>query len=420
MPLLRSLKLLTAAAPNQNISLLAVALLLLVAGCEKTSTSQEKNTDVERKPADVPIVEVTCAELKTWPQTLRVHGSLAPDESAVLGAKVAGRMAKVLVDIGDVVKEGQPIAQLDQLQLQLEVKHAETLLAQACAAIGVTSEDSTEDLVPENSPLVRQEKAVLDQAQLALERAKKLAKESAATQEQLDELESAYKVASARHAAAINAFAEKLALIAVRRAEVDVAKNALEESTILAPFAGLIEQRMTAAGAYVRAGDPVVMILRCDRVRYVGAVPEREAHRIQLGQQVRLEIRNEPHSRTVTISRFRPLIDPMSRALIFEADLENPDLKLQPGLFAEGDVIVDPDAKAIVVPKSALTEFAGIEKVWRVVDGKAQEVVVETGERLDNDVVIRSGIEAGDAVITDASKARAGEVNVARTILPGQ
>jgi RND family efflux transporter MFP subunit len=317
----------------------------------------------------------------------------------------------VLVDVGDVVKQEQPIAQLDQLPLQLDVRHAETLLAQACAAVGIMSEDSTEELMAENSPLVRQEKAVLDQAELALERAKKLAEESAATQEQLDELESAYKVASARHAAAINAFAEKLALIAVRRAEVDVAKNALAESTILAPFSGLIQQRMTAAGAYVSAGDPVVMIVRCDRVRFVGAVPEKEAHRVQPGQQVRLTIRNEG-PREVTITRFRPLIDPMSRALIFEADLQNPDCKLRPGLFAEGDVIVEPDAKAVVVPKSSVTEFAGVEKVWRVVDGKAQEVVVETGEHRDNEVVVRSGIEAGDTIITDATKARAGEVIV--------
>jgi RND family efflux transporter MFP subunit len=413
MPI-RSLKWPSGCRANQIAFLLAIAALFVVTGCEKESTSQEK-AQLEAKANEVPVVEVTCAELKTWPKTLRVHGSLAPDESAVLGAKVAGRMSRVLVDIGDVVQQGQAIAQLDELQLQLEVRHAETLLSQACAAIGITSEDATEDLVPENSPLVRQERAVLEQARLALDRAKKLAQESAATQEQLDEFESAYKVASARHAAAINAFAEKLALIDVRRAEVDVAKNALQESTIVAPFSGLIQQRMSAAGAYVREGDPVVNLVRCDRVRFVGAVPEKDAHRVQLGQQVQLEIRNEPGLRTVTITRFRPLIDPMSRALIFEADLQNPECKLRPGLFAEGDVIVEPDATAIVVPNSALAEFAGIEKVWRVVDGKAEEVVVETGERRDNDVVVLSGIEAGDTVVTDATKASAGEVTVAQS-----
>ncbi len=80
--------------------------------------------------------------------------------------------------------------------------------------------------------------------------------------------------------------------------------------------------------------------------------------------------------------------------------------------FGRGAPTRNAPAQAVVIPAAAITEFAGIEKVWRVVDGQAEEVVVATGERRDSVVVIRAGIEAGDTIVTDPSKARAGDVVV--------
>jgi RND family efflux transporter MFP subunit len=162
----------------------------------------------------------------------------------------------------------------------------------------------------------------------------------------------------------------------------------------------------------VRAGDPVATVLRCDKLRFVGSVPEKDAHWIALGQKVRLQIRNENEPREAEVSRFQPQIDPMSRALIFEADVPNKGCPLRPGLFAEAEVIVDPDAETLVVPESAVFEFAGIEKVWRVTGGEAHEVAVETGGRRAGEVAIRSGLAAGEQVVVDATTGRNGKVIV--------
>lgn len=398
----------TSPVPTFGGLLLAVG-LLAASGCK-----HEASPPVAANPAAAEVQKVTAvtAELETWGQTVRVHGTLLPDETAVLGAKIPGRIAEVMVDVGEVLTKGQPVARLDEAQLELEVRHAETLLAQACAAVGLAPGESSTKLVPENSPVVRQEKAVVEQTKLKLDRTRSLRTQTVATQEELDQAEADYKVAVARHAAALNAVAEKLALIDVRRSEVALAKNALAEATIYAPFDGIIEERLSAAGGYVQAGDPVVRMLRTDRVRFLGSAPEKQADLIRVGQDIEIRVGNEQEARTAKITRLRPQIDPNSRALMFEADVENSDLVLRPGLFAEADVVVDAEAQVVVLPETAVSEFAGIEKVLRIESGQAKEVVVRTGPRRDGKVAVISGIAAGDQVVDKVAGVHAGPVQI--------
>jgi RND family efflux transporter MFP subunit len=394
---------------NRLLPAIVATIALLPFGCSRGPAAHEA---LKPETVAIPTVSVTPAQMQTWGQSVSVHGTLLPDESAVLGCKVAGRVAEMMVDVGDLVRKGQPIARLDEVQLQLEVKHTEALLAQACAAVGLDPAQPTSSLVPENSPVVRQERALLDQARLNLERTQSLRRQGVTTQEEIDQREADYRVAVARHAASLNSVAEKLATIEVRRSEVDLAKNAVTESSLIAPFDGLVEERSTAAGAYIQAGDPVVSMVRTDKVRFLGAVPEKQSHLVRVGQQVLIHFAQYDEPTMATISRLRPEIDATSRALIFEADVANPELELRPGAFARADVMVDPNSQAVVVPESAVTEFAGVEKVWRVVDGEAKEVAVRTGGRRDGQVVVFSGVEAGDAVITDATQGRPGKVVV--------
>ena len=104
------------------------------------------------------------------------------------------------------------------------------------------------------------------------------------------------------------------------------------------------------------------------------------------------------------------MIDDLSRSLVFEAQIDNPDGKLRSGLFAEAELVVDAEAVAISVPDSAVMEFAGVEKVWKVVDGAAKEQVVQTGRRQNGSIEIMSGLSAGDQVLMRASAGRVAPV----------
>ena len=91
-------------------------------------------------------------------------------------------------------------------------------------------------------------------------------------------------------------------------------------------------------------------------------------------------------------------------------ELDNGDGRLKTGLFAEAAVVLDASARAIALPASAITEFAGAEKVWKVVDGQASEQIVITGKRRNDLIEIISGVNVGDVILWEADKGRIARV----------
>ena len=395
-----------------GVVLFATALI----GCGTHSESSGGAAKAPMEPISVETISVTA---RPWDSTVRSQGGLVADEAVIVGAKVAGRVATVAVDIGDFVHQGDVLAKLEDQESKLLVSQAEAQLAQACAAIGAKPDTPLDTLDKTQSPPVRQEYAVLREAQANHQRAIQLHEQNAITAADLEQRAALVSVAEARYASALNAVDEKIALIAVRRAELALAKDNLDHTTIVAPFDGLVQERQIAPGAYVRIGDPVAMFVRTDPLRFRGMVPERHALLVQTGQQVFIHLEGEPQPLTARISRISPALDEASRALTFEADLPNPQGRLRTGLFAEADIVVDAQARTLAVPDSAVNEFAGVEKVWIVKDGKASERSVHTGRRRDGWVEILQGLSAGDAIVKQADDGRTGPVVSAAPVTAG-
>lgn len=363
-----------------------------------------------------PKVDVLTVSAQPWRRTVRAQGSLVADEFSIVGAKVPGRIAVADVELGDVVNSGATLARMDQSDLETHVAQAEAALAQACAAVGLKPSDSTDKLNKENSPPVRQEKALLAEARSQYDRAIQLRGQGAVTQAEIDQMRAAVDVADARYASSLNAVEEKLATIAIRRADLNLARQQLVDATVIAPFDGLIQQRHVSPGTYVSVGQPVATLVRIDPVRFRGQVPERYALQLQVGQPVEVRLEGEDQPRTGHVARISPELDLETRSLAFEADLPNPDGKLRAGLFAVGDVVVNPAAPVLAVPKSSITEFAGVERLWKLVDGEATEVPVRTGQVQGNLVEILDGISAGDDIVVQARTARAGRVEIVKRV----
>jgi membrane fusion protein, multidrug efflux system len=153
-----------------------------------------------------------------------------------------------------------------------------------------------------------------------------------------------------------------------------------------------------------------VTLVRTSVLRFRGTMPERHAHRVALGQQVTLRFESGAPPQTAQITRISPGVDEMNRSLTFEAQVNNEDGALRAGLFAEAEVVVDTEAQALVVPPSAIIEFAGVEKVWKLVDGVAQEQPVQTAQRGKQTVEIAGGLAAGDRILVDASLGRVARI----------
>jgi RND family efflux transporter MFP subunit len=399
----------------RTVTLLALGALASGSGCETradpAAAGSPARPDVA-KAAAPRLVAVTTAARQSWPRTVRVQGSLLAYENAVIGSKLAGRVERVEVDLGSVVRRGQPMVVLDASELDLRVRLAQSQLEQACAAIALTPEDDEANLKIENAAPVMLEKAMLDEAQSALERGRPLVATRAMTASQLDTFVAQERAAQARYNSAVNAVREQIALIGVRRTELALAQQQLADAHILAPFDGVVDERRVSPGEYVQVGQAVVTLIRSDRLRFTAGVPENHARGVRLGQPVKLEVAGIDRPPDASVCRISPVVTQTSRAVRLEADVPNAAAKLQAGLFAEAEIVVDSEARALSVPASAVTRFAGVQKVWQVVDGQARQVSVRTGREDEGRIEILSGLEAGDQVVATAAQGHDGPVIV--------
>jgi membrane fusion protein, multidrug efflux system len=379
----------------------------VVIGCEHSAApSAEKPT-----PASAKEVAVVEARLEPWPETIRVQGSMLAYEDAVVGSKLAGRVAEVAVDLGDVVQSGQLLVSLMREELDLRVGLAEAQLQQACAAVGITPAEDETQFDIRRSPGAMMEQALANEAQSNVNRARPLVSTRAMTEGEYDTLVAQWKAAQARYNAALHTAGEQVSMIGVRRKELALARQMVADSQIKAQFAGIIGERRVSPGEYVSAGQAVVTLVRADRLRFTAGVPESRADAIKVGQRVEIECQEAGASPLVTaISRISPTVMQSSRSILIEADVPNPDLKLQAGLFAEAELVVDPNSQAIVVPVSAVSRFAGVQKVWIVVDGVAKQQTVRTGREDKSRVEIVEGLSPGSQLVLNAAEGHDGPV----------
>ncbi len=346
-------------------------------------------------------VRIVRAETGNLARTVVVSGTLGADEEAELGPKVAGRLTSLAVDLGDHVRRGQVLARLSPTDFELRVRQAESALQQARAQLGLPAGGPARTVDPDETAVVKQASANLTQARLTRDRMTRLLEQQLIPQQDFDAAEASLQVAEARHQEAIETARTRQALISQRMSELEIARQALRDSAITAPFDGMIRERQAGVGDYVSPGQPVVVLVRVNPLRLRLEVPEREAAGVRGGQSVRLTVEGAPGTHEGHVARISPAIREESRTLLVEAEVPNPGGKLRPGSFAKAEIVTQADEPAVLVPTSSIVSFAGIEKLIGVADGKAVEKRVKTGRRSGDRVEILDGAAAGDIVVVE-------------------
>ncbi|MGH9839651.1 MAG: efflux RND transporter periplasmic adaptor subunit [Blastocatellia bacterium] len=342
-------------------------------------------------------------------RTVTAPGTLAADEQATLSFKVPGRLSEIKIDLGSLVRKGQVIAQLETTDFKGRVNQAEAGLQQARARLGLPPQGDDDRINTENTALVREASAVLDEAQANRERTRQLVNQGIQSRAELDRVESAYKVADSRYQDAVEEVRNRQAVLLQRRSELSLARQQLAETTLYASFDGAVRERRASVGEYMASGAPVVTVVRLHPLRLRVEIPEREAQEIRVGQSVRVVVEGEvsgPHSGR--IARLSPAFEEQSRTLIIEAEVDNLQGRLRPGSFAKAEIQTTSTSEAVMVPASAIVTFAGIQKVFTVKDGKAVEKNVVVGKREDDSVAVE-GLEPGTQVILSPGNLVAGQ-----------
>jgi RND family efflux transporter MFP subunit len=381
--------------------LITMVSLCCVTGCSSDHPASGAPKKSPGHEATIPrqVDVIPAVEEKVTRGTI-VTGTLAAEDQVVLSFKVPGRLSELTVDLGSRVQQGQMIAQLDPTDYRLRLRQTEAVLQQARARLGLALEGTEDRIEPEHTPVVRQARAMLNEAQRNHQRNAELWEEQLVAHTELEASETAKQVAEGRYQDAIEEVRLRQAVLSERRSELEIARQQLLDTTLRSPIDGAVRQRHASAGEYLAAGAPIVTIVRTHPLRLRLSVPERVAVSVGFGQPVHIKVEADPTIYEGRVVRLSPAISEEDRTLQVEAEVPNEHGRLRPGAFAEAEIITTAEERVVFVPASAIVTFAGIDKALTVHDGMSVEKHVQIGRRVDDRVEIIKGIHPGELVVT--------------------
>jgi multidrug efflux pump subunit AcrA (membrane-fusion protein) len=310
---------------------LGCGIMALIAGAAWYFGSQplSKATVAAERP---PRIEVVTPRRTTVAQRLQSNATLEAFEETELFAKISGYVVQVRVDIGDHIKADEVLAAIDVPELEKELAEAEAQLESR-----KRSADSARRQVEHN-------KADLALQEATLKRQESLAGKGVGryvTDQSLDEAKARAEVSRADLGVAESNLKLADAQVDVAAATVDRTKALLGYSKIVAPFDGVVSQRLVNRGDLVQAATstrttPLFKVHRIDIIRVFCDVPENEVAQVRVGDPATVKpIGLNGTQFTGTVTRFAARLDPQTRNMRTEIDLQNTDGRLYPGMYAE-------------------------------------------------------------------------------------
>ena len=292
--------------------LLAGGLVLLsvfLGGCKSdyNGAAQGKNANAGGgKKDEVRTVQVVDVAQTPISEGVSVNGTLAVFDQTTVSTKIAGRLETVTVDLGGTVNKGQLIARIETRDYQIRVQQAESAVAQARTRVGLSPDGGDDRINPENTAIVTEANAVLENARLTRNRAAELVKEGVIARAEYDTTLANFRVAESRYQDALEEIRNRQALIVQRRLELTQARQQLSDTAIYAPVSGKIETKRASVGEYVAAGAPVADIVIINPLRFRAEVPERETAKIRVGLPLRISLAGTDRTYSGTIARRSP------------------------------------------------------------------------------------------------------------------
>ena len=381
-----------------SFRLVIAAGLAAVSAAAAACGSNPSTVSAEAKPEPVAIA-TTAVEERPIDRFLRVSGSLAADEQAEVSAEATGRIVDTPVERGTRVAEGTVLARISGTEASAQLQEAEANAAQIAARLGLAPEDTFD---PARVPDVMNAKAALELAEAEFARMKSLLEQKVVSQSEYDQRRSQVEAARQQYRIAENSAQQSYRSLQAARARVALARKAMADTTVRAPFAGLVAERLVSAGDYVTKGARVATIVRIDPMRVELTVPEQSVALISVGQAVKLTVDAYPNEVFDARVRFiSPALRKDQRALTVEAIAPNPGGRLKPGLFATATIQQATGAVALLVPASTVETISGTSRVYVVKNDKIEERIVTIGERLNDRVEITSGVRKGEVVAAE-------------------
>jgi RND family efflux transporter MFP subunit len=327
------------------------------------------------------------------------------------------------VDIGDRVSEGQLLATLEIPEMQDDLTRA-----------AATIEAANADLAAARDELQRDESAH-EMAHLSYTRVLEVSKKEKGLvpQQEVDEVHSRDLVAEAQVSAAKSRIAASEQRIHVSQAEQARYKTMYRYAQITAPFTGVVTKRYANTGSLIQAGTssqtqamPLIRLSQNNLLRLQLPVPESEVPLVRLGEPVDVKVSALHRTFPGVVKRFSDKVDESTRTMKTEVEVQNPNLQLIPGMYAQVDLIAEQRKNVLAVPVEAIDGSGATARVFAVRATGTIEILPVTlglenaylveirgGDIHDGDEVIvgpRAGLQQGDKVQPKMIAATAGSV----------
>jgi membrane fusion protein (multidrug efflux system) len=381
--------------------------LSAAAGCGGGSST----VNAAAKPEPLA-VSVAAVESRPIERFLRVTGSLLADEQAEVSAEAAGRVIETPVERGSRVAQGALLVRISPTETSAQLLEAEANAAQIEARLGLAEGQAFDST---RVPDALNAKAALDLAEAEFARIGSLLDQKVVSKSEFDQRKTQVDAARQQYQMAQNVAQQSYRSLEAARARVALARKAAADTSIRAPFAGQVAERLVSVGDYVTRGARVATIVRVDPMRIELTIPEQSVSLIKVGQPVRVAVEAYPgETFTATVRYVSPSLRADQRALTVEAVARNADGRLKPGLFATALIQQPQSAPALLVPASAIETVAGTSRVYAIKGDKAEERIVTTGETVGQQIEITSGLTKGDVVAAEPKGRLADGVAVRR------
>ncbi|PSQ97973.1 MAG: efflux RND transporter periplasmic adaptor subunit [Bacteroidetes bacterium SW_9_63_38] len=322
-----------------------IGLLVTTSGCDDGQAAG----DAEARPEPKTRVETLVLAPTSFTDVVKGTGTVEALDDATLAAQTSGPVT-MLLDLGARVQRGEPVAKID-------AEEAEAAVEQAKARYELAT-----NRYKRQKPLYRDSIiSALEFAQVRSERAQ-------------------------------------------AKASLQQAQVRLNNTILDAPFAGTVEERFLEVGEQAAPGERVARLVNTRRVKVTAGIPERYANDIQVGTPVQIDARRyDAGVRTAEITFVGNTIDPESRTFTVEATLSNEDRTLKPEMGVNLRVTRAVLDSALVLPRTAILRDETGTHVY-VVDRSDTTAVarnrdLELGPETGGEVVVQSGLSAGDEVV---------------------
>jgi membrane fusion protein, multidrug efflux system len=298
----------------------------------------------KRPPMAVSGIVVAPQEFENM---LSLSGSIEANEQIELRSEVSGIAEKIYFQEGSQVSKGQTLVKINDVELRASLGEVRTRM----------------NLASENA-----------------RRAKLLLEKEAISREEYDIATADFKTA---------------------QAQVQLVNAQLAKTSLRAPFTGIIGLRNISPGTFVTPETLITTLVNSSQVKITFSIPEKYATQMKVNSNITFTVAGAKDKKfSAKIYALEPAVEVATRTLRVRALAQNPDGKLLPGTFADVSLPLEKIEDAFLIPTEAIVPVQNGKKVFVSENGKAKEVMVQTGTRTDKDIVVLEGLKKGDTVLT--------------------